>query len=198
MAGDLMIKHMMFAALAFLASATQAQATEIIGDTISCQQVGSGSSFACNPFETTVGGGAEFYLMQDSQNTVGLNFVADGLTIRNVSGGPMVLFTTIVRLENISQLFSGARLSNSTIFGFNANDISLSDGVLSLDFRNTFWDRNDVAHIRLDAISAVPEPSTWMMLVLGLGAIAGVMRLQRRGGQHKRESGVLAMGRRLV
>ena len=34
--------------------------------------------------------------------------------------------------------------------------------------------------IRATVTSAVPEPATWAMLLLGFGAIGGVMRVNRR------------------
>jgi opacity protein-like surface antigen len=180
-----MKKFLLFAAAAFMAPASQAQAAELIGDTITCQQSGSASSFTCNPFEAEVGGGTEFFLRNGSQNVIGLNFVGNGLNIRNVSGGPLVLFSMIVQLNNISQLFSDARLSSSSIFGFGANDIAINNGVLALDFRNTVWGSNSRASIRIEAIPAVPEPSTWMMLILGFAAVGAAMRLQRS----RRQSG---------
>lgn len=175
-----MKKFLMFAAAALMAPVSQAQASELIGDTITCQQTGSSSSFSCNPFEAEVGGGTEFFLKSGSQNAIGLNFVGNGLNIRNVSGGPLALFATIVHLNNISQIFTEARLANSSIFGFGANDIAVNNGVLTLDFRNTVWVRNSAASIRLAAVPAVPEPSTWMMLILGFAAVGAAMRLQRR------------------
>lgn len=174
-----MKKFLLFAAAALMAPASQAQATELIGDTITCQQSGSGSSFTCNPFEADVGGGTEFFLRNGSRNVIGLNFVGNGLNIRNVSEGPLLLGFTVVQLNNISQLFSEARLSSSSIVGFGANDIAINNGILTLDFRNTAWLSNSRASIRLAAVPAVPEPSTWMMLILGFAAVGAAMRLQR-------------------
>jgi hypothetical protein len=36
----------------------------------------------------------------------------------------------------------------------------------------------------LSAVAAVPEPSTWAMMLLGFGAIGGTMRRTRRSGRH--------------
>jgi opacity protein-like surface antigen len=177
-----MKKFVLFAAAALIAPVSQAQAAELIGDTITCQQSGSGSSFNCNPFQADVSGGTEFFLRNGSQNVIGLNFVGNGLNIRNVSGGPLLLFSTVVQLNNISQLFSEARLSSTNIFGFGENDVAINNGILSLDFRNTVWGSNDTASIRLTATSAVPEPSTWMMLILGFAAVGAALRLQRNRG----------------
>lgn len=175
-----MNKFLLFAAAALMTPISQAQASELIGDTITCQQTSSGSTFSCNPFEAEVGGGTEFFLRSGSQNAIGLNFVGNGLNIRNVSGGPLALFATIVQLNNISQIFTETRLSSSSIVGFGASDIAVNNGVLTLDFRNTVWVRNSAASIRLAAAPGVPEPSTWMMLILGFAAVGAAMRLQRR------------------
>lgn len=175
-----MKKLLLVGAAAFLAPATQVQAAELVGDTITCQQTRSASSLTCSPFQAEVGGGTEFFLKTGSRNVISLNFVGNGLNIRNVSGAPLLLFSTVVRLNNISQLFSEARLSRSGILGFDANDVAINNGNLRLDFRDTIWAANSGASIRLTAIPAVPEPSTWMMLIFGFAAVGAAMRRQRR------------------
>ena len=174
-----MKKILMFAAIALMAPVSQVQAAEIIGDTIACQQINPSSSFTCDMSQAVVGDGREF-TVGDTTPFIGLNFGGNGLRIRNIFGGPFSLGETIIRLENLSQIFQSVSIANENIAGFDASDITLTNGVLTLDFRGTTWGRNDLANLNLNATSAVPEPSTWMMLILGLGAVGASMRLQRR------------------
>lgn len=190
-----MKKIFLFAAAALLAPVSQAQAAELIGDTISCQQVGAGSIFVCDMAQATVGAGREFTIGTNTEPFFLLNFVGNGLNIRSISDDLFTLGQTIIRLENLSQVFREARLSTSDIGGFDASDINLASGILTLDFRGTTWDRGDSANIRLTATSAVPEPSTWMMLILGLGAVGASMRFQRRRSPRGNLTGALGLGR---
>ncbi len=122
-----MKKILMLAAAALMVPASQVQAAELIGDTISCQQVGAGSIFVCDMAQATVASGTEFTVGTTTIPFIGLNFVGNGLNIRNISGGPFTLGSTIIRLENLSQVFREARLSASDIMGFDATDINLSE-----------------------------------------------------------------------
>lgn len=182
------------AAAALLTPVSQAQAANLIGDTITCQQIGVQSSFVCDMAQATVGPGREF-TVGNANPFIGLNFGGNGVRIRNISNDSFSLGQTIVRLENLSQTFDTFRLVESNIGGFNASDINLTNGVLTLDFRNTVWGRNDLANLDLTATSAVPEPSTWMMLILGLGAVGASLRLQRRGKPRNAFNGPLGLRR---
>lgn len=189
-----MKKILMFAAITLMAPVSQVQAAEIIGDTIACQQINPGSSFTCDMSQAVVGDGSEF-TVGDTTPFIGLNFGGNGLRIRNIFGGPFSLGETIIRLENLSQIFQSVSIANENIAGFDASDITLTNGVLTLDFRGTTWGRNDLANLNLNATSAVPEPSTWMMLILGLGAVGASMRLQRRRKSGTAHNGVWGLRR---
>jgi PEP-CTERM motif len=188
-----MKKVLMFAAAVLLTPVSQAQAAEIIGDTIACEQTNPSSIFTCNMSQAVVGDGREF-TVGTTTPFIGLNFGGNGLRIRNIFGSGFTLGQTIIRLENLSQVFQSFSIANENIAGFNENDVTLANGVLTLDFRGTTWGANDLINLNLTATSAVPEPSTWMMLILGLGAIGASLRFQRRGRRVKGLDG--AFGRR--
>ena len=38
----------------------------------------------------------------------------------------------------------------------------------------------DVAQIRLGGVSAIPEPATWLMMILGFGMVGAGLRTMRR------------------
>jgi hypothetical protein len=193
-----MKKLMMFAAAALLAPASQVHAAELVGNTIACEQINPSSTFTCNMAQAVVGDGREFTI-GNGNPFIALNFIeGDRLRIRSISPGPFTLGQTIIQLENLSQIFQSFSFVNSNIGGFDAGDISLANGILTLDFQGTSWDQNDRANIDLFATSAVPEPSTWMMLILGLGAIGASLRFQRRGKRVKGLDGALGLGRQLA
>ena len=175
--------------------ATPASAASLIDNNVTCQQTGATSSFVCSPFQNTVGTGREFTVRADGAG-IGLNFVGNGLVITSIGLGlfeTMNLQHTVIQLRNLSAVFTNPRFVSSTITRFTSGDVTLSNGTLSLDFRNTAWNRTSRAEILLDTTPAVPEPSTWALIILGFGAIGGAMRMQRLQG--KRAAG-LSFGRK--
>ena len=98
--------------LAALASASPAQAATLIGDTVTCSQVGAGSSYSCFTNTAVVSGGVEFVVGAAPNPAIGLNFNGGGLRISNLSGGPLVLALTVVSLSDLSKAFSSANLLN--------------------------------------------------------------------------------------
>jgi len=165
---------------AALLAASPAQAATLIGDTVTCAQVGAGSTYSCFTNSAVVGGGREFVVGAAPNPAIGLNFNGGGLRISNISGGALVLTQTIVSLADLSKAFTSANLLNSSILGFTGSDISIQNGVLQLNFAGTAWARNSTANIALDTASAVPEPGTWAMMLLGFGAMGAAMRSRRR------------------
>lgn len=175
-----MKKFLIVGALAALASTTPAQAATLIGDTVTCAQVGSGSTFTCFTNSAVVSGAREFVVGAAPNPAIGLNFNGGGLRITNISGGALVLTQTIVSLSDLSKAFSSANLLNSSIIGFGSSDVSIQNGALLLNFAGTVWARNSTANIALETAAAVPEPGTWAMMLLGLGAMGAALRARRR------------------
>lgn len=165
---------------AALVAASPVQAATLIGDTVTCSQVGAGSTYSCFTNSAVVGGSQEFVVGAVPNPAIGLNFNGGGLRISNISEGALILTQTIVSLSDLSKAFSSARLLNSSILGFSGSDVSIQNGALRLNFAGTVWARNSTANIALDTASAVPEPATWAMLLLGFGAMGAAMRSRRR------------------
>lgn len=166
--------------LAALVAASPAQAASLIGNTVTCSQVGAGSSYSCFFNSAVVGGGPEFEVGAAPNAAIGLDFNGGGLNIRNISGSSLNLASTVLSFTNLSAAFSSANLLNSSITGFDSSDVTLQNGLLRLNFVNTTWDRNSTANIALDTAAAVPEPSTWAMMLLGFGAMGAAMRSRRK------------------
>lgn len=178
--GGVMKRLWLACSFAALLVASPAQAASLIGDTVTCEQVGAGSTYSCFTNSAVVGGGREFVVGAAPNPAIGLNFNGGGLRISNISGGLLLLTQTVISLSDLSKAFTSANLNNSSIVGFGNSDISIQSGVLQLNFANTFWLPNATAFVALDTASAVPEPGTWAMMLLGLGAMGAAMRSRRR------------------
>ncbi|MBR2173632.1 PEPxxWA-CTERM sorting domain-containing protein [Sphingopyxis sp.] len=175
-----MRKFWVTCSFAALVAASPAQAASLIGNTVTCSQVGAGSSYSCLFNSAVVGGGREFEVGAAPNAAIGLDFNGGGLKITNISGTSLSLSATILSLTNVSAAFSSANLLNSSITGFDSSDVALQNGDLRLNFVNTAWERNSSANIALDTAAAVPEPSSWAMMFLGFGAMGAAMRSRRR------------------
>lgn len=175
-----MKRFLIAGSFAALVSASPAQAATLIGDTVTCSQVGAGSTYSCFTNSAVVSGGQEFVVGAAPNPAIGLNFNGGGLRISNISGGALLLTQTIVSLADLSKAFTSANLLNSSIVGFTGSDVSIQGGVLRLNFAGTVWARNSTANIALATASAVPEPATWAMMLLGFGAMGAAMRSRRR------------------
>lgn len=169
-----------FAAFALVAlpMSAPAHAASLVGNTVTCTQTNPASSFSCSAASATVGAGTEF-AVGSGRDYFGLNFDSTWLRISNVSGDSFNLGQTIIAISNISNAFTSASLFSSSITGFGASDVTLNNGVLTLDFRGTSWEKKSSAKIALAAAPAVPEPATWAMMLLGFGLIGGIMRRRR-------------------
>jgi len=80
--------------------------------------------------------------------------------------------------------FSLLSLANEAPFGFTQFSFTATASTTSTPLRFTFrddpgfWAIDDISV--QEAIAAVPEPATWMMMLLGFGAIGASMRFRRR------------------
>ena len=165
---------------AALAAASPAHAASLIGNTVTCSQVGAGSTYSCFTNSAVVNGAQEFAVGATPNPAIGLNFTANGLTISNISGTTLGLSATVLTLSNITSAFTSASLLNSSITGFNSSNVSLQSGVLRLNFVGTTWASSSTANLALDTAAAVPEPGTWAMMLLGFGAMGAAMRSRRK------------------
>jgi hypothetical protein len=119
-----------------------------------------------NPSDTLLLTNLQFALTdQATFNNLGLNLFGGTAT--------SVTFNII---DNEGQLFTFSNLALGTgenRFGF--------QGIQGETIRNVSLTLNgggiaDVRQIRLDAVSAIPEPTTWAMMLVGFGAVGYSMR----------------------
>lgn len=170
------------AAAAALALPGVGQAQSLQGDEISCEVTGSGSLF-CNQGTATVGNGREFVIQTSNNNVFGINFSDDQLRINSL-GTTAIGGSLFLNFRNLTEPFTDfALLENQGIAGFTASDVTLNaNGRLRIDLSNTASTENGLIRLALVTASAVPEPSTWAMLLFGFGAVGYSMRTrtQRR------------------
>ena len=93
---------------------------------------------------------------------------------------------TITALDNLGKTFT---LANSAVGGGGQNFFNLTalsgESIKSVTITSNV-PISDTRQIRLGGIgltSAVPELSTWAMMIVGMGMVGGGLRLRRRGAQ---------------
>lgn len=138
------------------------------------------------PQTFVVGAGQESSIIVDDVTTFNVDFGDTSLllnvdtvltnptwTSSNFNG---IVFSS----SNFSQL-SGVGLNSSTnLSGFDLSRVTLTGDQLRLNFAGLSYDTNTIVGLDFSANQAVPEPSTWAMMLLGFGLIGGAMRAARR------------------
>ena len=84
--------------------------------------------------------------------------------------------------SNANSVFSSVSIPGSTAFTTSSiSFIATGAGTIRMAFGTTSADNIGplLDNVRLD-VSAVPEPATWAMMLLGLGFVGGAMRARRR------------------
>lgn len=166
-------------AMASITLPTAAQATDL-GDALSCFVTGVGT-FSCNTPSNTVGAGTEFTIgNQPSNQYLGADFGLGTLSILALQNSS--LGATILNFQDLTSPITSFSLAGTSGFsGFDASDLSLNGGLLSIDLRGTDNTAGGYINLSLGATGAVPEPATWAMMLLGFGLVgAGVRSAKRR------------------
>jgi len=169
------MRKILYATTAIAAAAAMPQAAQAanIMDTVTCAQTGSGTFF-CDQANNTVGAGNEF-VVGNGTDFIGVDFgqgTLDFSAIRNFNLG-----ATVIEFTNLTNAFNSFSFISSSVNGFDASDITLANGVLTVDFIGTTASAGDTVQL---AVGSVPEPATWAFMIFGFGAIGGAMRRQRK------------------
>lgn len=163
-----------------------ASATTLVGDSITCQTNTGPANSSCDtdfvgPFvassATVVADGAPefFFRASNAPNPLAeINFEDDILTI--TSFGLRGISQTILTFTNTSRPF----FSVTTGSGLLAGRAQVTNGLLVVDLRGiTFPAGESVSSF---GVAAVPEPGTWLLMILGLGAVGFSMRRRQSAG----------------
>lgn len=115
----------------------------------------------------------------DRNVTYSLDFLRSGVSIFNNSGSvtnSQVHFGTNTIAFNSGLIADAFRLSVAFDSGDDAtiNDIT---PIFGTPDRNSF--ASDPSALTFGAVSAVPEPASWAMMILGFGLIGGAMRRRK-------------------
>lgn len=152
---------------------------------------GTGNSLTNNFVAFAAGNSAAFGRISTTFNTVlgtlyTINF--DYGAIGNPGNEPQSLFYT-ANGGGIDELnFSPLPTTNNlnTLFKRAQSQFTGNGSPVTISFRGV-GAANDNADVLLDNVSvrsgAVPETSTWAMMILGLGTVGGVMRRARRSSE---------------
>lgn len=132
----------------------------------------------------------------DYYYAIGVNTGAGAIAPFGSIGAPNVIFDQVVVVAGEGEAFVGADDLDFTISGDTFNvlvPLSLlpTTGLDPLEYSFNLWPRNDLDPANLGAISdfapdnsmihptAVPEPATWLALLLGFGLVGTVLRFRR-------------------
>lgn len=74
--------------------------------------------------------------------------------------------------------------AGTTFAGFDASRVLIDDNRIGLNFSGLSYVDGTVLQINFsDAGTAVPEPATWLMMIVGFGAVGAAIRRSRMSGR---------------
>jgi hypothetical protein len=127
------------------------------------------------PADTSSGAGNEFELLAFNLNIGGMDF-SDRFFPRSLITDPS---GNVSFLSGGADQGGGARIDmNIGKFGDNAPDAGDFDGRKGSFAYSDFYPLGGVLEGRI-FVGDVPEPATWIMMILGFGTIAGTMRRRK-------------------
>ncbi len=171
-----------FAALgASVASLPTAAHAVTVMDSVTCS-TNTFASSACNGLASDtkiVGAGAEFNInvvpnAQGSANPLLTADFSNGiLTLQGIGDISRTFSGTTLTFINNTRAFTSVALASGTFTG----GALVVNGALRLNLIGTTWNENAFAQF---AVTSVPEPGTWMLMMLGLGAVGFSMRRSQK------------------
>jgi hypothetical protein len=173
------------ACFALLFTAPAAHADQV-GDTVTCAQTGGGD-FTCFPATSTVGTGTTFQVGPTAQDAyIDVDFYAGGMSLLFVQTADLQhtvlqfddLTTPWTSIALLSQTgMTGLNVGGTQYPGFNASDLSINNGVLTVNLQDTY---DQAGNGFTAAFGAAPEPNSFLLLGTGMLAMFEVLRRRQR------------------
>lgn len=138
------------------------------------------------PQTFVVGAGQESSIIIETVTTFNVDFgdtslLLDFDTVLNSPSWTSADFNGIVFSSSSFSQLVGVELNSTTnMTGFDLSRVTLAGNELRLNFAGLGYDTDTVVGLDFAAAQAVPEPSTWAMMLLGFGFIGGAMRSGQR------------------
>lgn len=166
-------------ALAFSVFASSAARADIIGDTVVIQYLfpDSGTQFGLSATGIVTSSGVSLNLFSNQLVTVfGNNVQMIGIRDPSSSFQPGAFNGVSIQDLTNPSAFTGFSVDPaSNVVGFNASNVSISGGLLFINYQSLVTPLNSLAQV--DFTSTVPEPSSLVLLSAGL---AGLLSVKRR------------------
>jgi hypothetical protein len=130
--------------------------------------------------------GYNYATMSLTFDTPTSGFLAD---IRWTDGGPEIGNLSYVSASIAAYNAAGTLIE---VYQFNNNGVNIgrppgtygfsraTADISRIDFNNAFMGARDLQYIGPAITAAVPEPTTWLMAILGFGLLGGALRRRRR------------------
>jgi hypothetical protein len=131
---------------------------------------------------------ANAFSAQVLDDWLGTNYASDGLTWLkdiDIKSGNVIDFDIPLYGQTLIAIHAGAAKGNGGI-GYNGTAFflfdagNLADGLDSITFNRGGLSNARLFYTGTPGLSAVPEPATWAMMILGFGLVGGVMRRRQR------------------
>ncbi len=180
------MKKLLLTGLALLTAAVTNPATAApsLGDVVTCGAL----NLECpeDPF-VKVGAGAEFGLSFGEFGIILLaDFATGSLTLSNANNSDLpdgfeLLPETFVQFRGDTVPFTSVSLgATNGVSNFDASKLTLDDdGFLTLDLSGVSFLPNGSLQVQIDQTAAVPEPTTWALMILGFGVVGHALRRRK-------------------
>lgn len=163
-------------AASLLAASASAQT---VGDRVTC----AATAYFCSASFATVGNGVEFtYGPTATTAFLNLDFSSNVLNITSRFASLQLGSGQSVSFRDTTNAFTSATLLANTNSTLTASDIVFNNGLLTVNLGGRTITGTGQLSIGLTTFAAAaPEPATWGMMVLGMGAAGVALRRRGRG-----------------
>jgi hypothetical protein len=151
---------------------------DIVGDTVVIQYLfpDSGTLFGLSSTGVVTASGVSLNLFGNQQVTVfGTDVQMVGINAAGSFFQPATFNGVSIQDLTNPSAFTGFSVdAASNVVGFNISDVSLSGGLLFINYQNLQTPFNSLAQVDFTSTAAVPEPNSLALLAAGLAALLGL------------------------